>query len=61
MSIKVDLAFERISPRGIIERRVQPSRSFLVGLMQLLYCQFSLLPLSNQVNHIRFPATYGSG
>ena len=61
MSIKVDLAFERISPKGVVERRVQPSRSFLIGLMQLLYCQFSLLPLSNQVKHIRFPATYASG
>lgn len=58
MSMRATVNIERYGKSGRrLERRRFPSRSFTLGLLQLLYVQHSQLDLSGSVNHIRFAYT----
>ena len=46
MGMRATITLERYKKGGGIERKEFPSRSFLVGLIQLLYCQHSGLSIS---------------
>jgi len=58
MAMRATITFERYSKSGqLLERRAQPSRSFLLGLIQMLYVHHSTLSLSSGVNQILFNHT----
>lgn len=61
MGIGMTLTIERFAKSGRrLERRVMPSRSLLMGLIQLLYVHHSMNDLSSGVNHIRVPYISGN-